>query len=269
MRPSQNTAAKLRRGHPPFATLRTIIALILREMATTYGRSPGGYLWAILEPALGIALMVIIFSAGFRAPPLGSNFGIYYASGFLPYIFFTSTSAKVQQSINFSRQLLAYPRVTFIDTIIARFTLNMLTQLIIGLLIFSFILTNFETRTVLRFSHLVNAYAMAGALGFGFGMLNCVLISRQPIWQTIWSVITRPLVLVSGVIFMHDNMPEPYRSWLDWNPLVHVTGESRRAFYYSYQGDYISPTYPYFVALVLGVFGLLFLKSYSRDLMER
>ena len=27
-----------------FATLRTVLALMLREMATTYGRSPGGYL---------------------------------------------------------------------------------------------------------------------------------------------------------------------------------------------------------------------------------
>ncbi|MEL6475009.1 MAG: sugar ABC transporter permease, partial [Pseudomonadota bacterium] len=31
-----------------FASLRSIIALMLREMATSYGRSPGGYLWAVL-----------------------------------------------------------------------------------------------------------------------------------------------------------------------------------------------------------------------------
>ena len=33
-----------------FASFRAIGALILREMATSYGRSPGGYIWAILEP---------------------------------------------------------------------------------------------------------------------------------------------------------------------------------------------------------------------------
>ena len=37
---------------PRVQTFRTISALIMREMQTTYGRSPGGYLWAVLEPVL-------------------------------------------------------------------------------------------------------------------------------------------------------------------------------------------------------------------------
>ena len=37
------------RGSPRrFATARTIMALILREMSTRYGRTPGGYLWTVV-----------------------------------------------------------------------------------------------------------------------------------------------------------------------------------------------------------------------------
>ena len=32
-------------------------------MGTTYGRSPGGYLWAILEPVAGIALLSTMIGA--------------------------------------------------------------------------------------------------------------------------------------------------------------------------------------------------------------
>ena len=113
---------------PRFGSLRTILALILREMSTSYGRSPGGYLWAILEPALAIGVMVAIFSTGFRSPRLGTNFPIFYASGFLVYFCFSNPSIRVSQAVNFSKQLLAYPRVTFIDTIIARFLLSALTH---------------------------------------------------------------------------------------------------------------------------------------------
>ena len=35
---------------PRFRALRTITALILREMGSTYGMSPGGYVWAVLQP---------------------------------------------------------------------------------------------------------------------------------------------------------------------------------------------------------------------------
>ena len=60
-----------------FATPRIIVALILREIGTSYGRSPGGYIWALAEPVLGIALLTAIFSIGFRIPPLGNNFSIF------------------------------------------------------------------------------------------------------------------------------------------------------------------------------------------------
>jgi len=254
---------------PRAASLRTIAALILREMAVTYGRTPGGYVWAVLEPALGVGLLVLIFSAGFRTPPLGTNFGIYYASGLLPFFMFMTTSAKVQQAINYSKQLLNYPRVTFMDALLARLVLNVLTQLAVSVMIFTFLLTMYETRTVLRPDRLLNAYAMAIALGFGVGALNCLLISRHAIWGTVWSVISRPLLFVSGVIFLHDNIPEPYRGWLEWNPLVHVTGEARRAFYYSYVGDYVDPVFAYGVACICAATGLLMLHSYYRDLLER
>lgn len=252
-----------------FASSRAIGALMLREMTTTYGRSPGGYIWAILEPVLGIALMVAIFSSGFRSPRLGSNFAIYFASGFLPFFMFVTTSSKISQSINYSRQLLNYPRITFIDAITARLLLNVLTQGLISCLIFSAVLAIYETRTQLRLGVLLQSYALAIALGLGIGLLNCLLISRHRIWNTVWSIITRPLLLISGVLFLHDNIPDPYRTWLEWNPLVHVTGLSRRAFYFSYSGDYVDQTYAYTVAIVTGTLGLFFLRRYYRDLLER
>ena len=53
-----------------FPTLRTVTALILREMVTTYGRNPGGYAWAVMEPAMGTVLISFIFSLGFFATPM-------------------------------------------------------------------------------------------------------------------------------------------------------------------------------------------------------
>lgn len=252
-----------------FLTWRVIFALMLREMTSTYGRSPGGYLWAFLEPAVGILVLVLIFSTGFRSPPLGTNFAIYYASGLLPFYLFLTSATKVQQTITYSRQLLSYPRVTIFDALLARLTLNVLLQTVISAAIFTFILTFYETRTVLRFGALFNAFFMAVALGLGVGALNCVLMSREQIWISVWSVITRPLILISGVIFLHEDVSEPYRSWMGWNPLVHIVGEARRAFYFSYNGDYLSYTYIYGIALVTAAFGFLLLRSYGRDFLER
>jgi len=125
---------------------RTISALVLREMATSYGRSPGGYLWAVAEPVAGIALLTFIFSLGFQAPPIGSNFALFYASGLVPFLVYADVSTKVSQSINFSAPLLTYPRVTLADAVLARALLNTATQCLIVCMIFVPLLAVIDTQ---------------------------------------------------------------------------------------------------------------------------
>ena len=89
-----------------FATPRAIMALVLREMATRYGRSPGGYIWALAEPLGMIFMLSIAFEALVRVPPLGNNFILFFATGYLPFQLYISVSNNVGRAINFSRALL-------------------------------------------------------------------------------------------------------------------------------------------------------------------
>ncbi len=252
---------------PRFASARTIGALILREMNTSYGKSPLGYLWAVLEPVGGIAIMSLVFSAAFRHPALGQNFPIFYATGFMPFQLFVGISAKLGQSLNYSRPFLAYPRITFMDTILARFTLGILTDLMVSYIVFGGLLMAFETRTTLELPRIGLAYAMAASLGFGFGTLNCFLFSISSTWQKVWSIVTRPLFIVSGIFFLYEGVPEPYRSFLWYNPLFHVAGEMRAAFYSSYEAHYVNPYYVFGISLFMSVLGILFLRRYHKWLV--
>lgn len=255
-------------GQRPLATLRTIIALVLREMATTYGRSPGGYIWAVLEPAGGIALLTLVFSAGFRSPPMGNNFAIFYATGMIPFLMYSDVSGKVALSILFSRQLLAYPGVTYIDAMLARFILNTLTHLMVAYILFTGILLAFDTRTTLELDLIALGFAMTMALALGVGVVNCFLFSMFPVWQRVWSILNRPLFILSCIFFTFETIPEPYRSYLWYLPTVHLTGIMRSAFYTSYDGTYVSPTYVFAVSGVLMLTGLVFLRRYHRDILN-
>lgn len=255
--------------HTRFATMRTITALILREMASTYGRSPGGYVWAILEPALGIALLTLIFSIGFRTPKLGDNFAIFYATGLLPFSLFTTVSNVVAQSVNYSRALLSYPRVTYVDAILARLILCVLTQLLVSFLIIAFIRTIWDTRTVLGLDRTLIAYSLTILLGLGIGLLNCFLFTMYPIWQQAWSILMRPLFLLSGIIILFETVPEPYSTFLWYNPVIHLVSENRASFYLQYEAAWVSYTYVIGVALICGLAGLILLHRFHRDMFER
>ncbi len=250
------------------AGLRTIAALILREMTTRYGRSPGGYAWMILEPVAGIAMLSIVFSLGFRYPPLGHNFPIFYATGLIPFFMFNTVSTAMAQAINFSRQLLVYPRVTFIDAMVARLVLNVLTQLLIFCLVIAGLLLVFDTRTTLDIPKILLSFSMLIVLAAGIGTLNCFLMLRFVLWQSVWSILTRPLLFVSGVLILPEAVPEPYRGWSMWNPILHPICEMRAAFYHGYDPSYIDPPYVFGIGLVSGAMGLLFLRRYYRDIQE-
>lgn len=250
-----------------FATGRAVLALMLREMATTYGKSPGGYLWAVLEPVGGIAILTLIFSMGFNAPSLGTNFPIFYATGILPFMMFNSVCNRVSTSLLFSKALLAYPSVTFLDALLARFAVNTVTQAMVGYLVFGGILMIYDTHTLPDPGLIAQSFLLTAALALGIGTLNAFLIARFAVWQVIWSILTRPLFLISGIFFLFHAIPHPAQDFVWFNPLIHVVGIMRAGFYPTYDAGYTSTLYVGAIALVSFAAGLLLLRRQHRDLL--
>lgn len=248
---------------------RIVVALMLREMATTYGKSAGGYIWAVIEPVMGIVVLSLIFGMMLNSPALGSNFPLFYASGFLPFTMFTSTANKIALSIRFSRPFLAYPSVTFIDTMIARALLNTLTSVAVIAIVITGIFVIYQIPPVLHMADIFESLVLIALLGFGVGTMNCYLMTAFPVWERTWQIITRPLFLISGTFFLYDYMPTAIQNILWYNPLLHCIGLMRRGIYPTYEASYASQGYVIGVSVVLLVFGLLLLKRYHRVLLER
>lgn len=251
----------------PFRTTRTLCALMLREMSTTYGRSAFGYVWAIAEPVAGILLLTLIFSLALRSPSLGTSFPLFYASGLLPFMAYQDVSTKIAQALRFSKPLLAFPAITFLDPIIARLMLNGMTQALVMSLVIGGIILGYGLDVILDYQLIVSGILMSLALATGIGALNCFLFMRFPFWERVWSIVTRPLFFISGIFFLFESIPEPYASILWFNPLIHISGEMRRGIYATYEGNYVSYVYVYGIAGLTLILGLLLLRKHYRDLI--
>lgn len=254
--------------HRRLATLRTIAALVLREMSTRYGRSPGGYVWALVAPLGGILLLSVGFSLISRHPPLGSSFILYFATGMMPFTLYTSVSGAVAGSLTFSRPLLAYPAVTWLDTMVARFLLNTLTATMITYLLISAIMTLTETRSVLDIGAILAAVALTALLALGVGLVNCALGGLFPVWNMIWSILTRPLFLASGVLIVYEDLPRMLQDILWYNPLLHLIGEMRSGFYPMYPAAYVSLPYVGLVTLALIALGLMLVRRFHLEILR-
>jgi capsular polysaccharide transport system permease protein len=256
-------------GRPLFGlkASRAIFALMLREMATTYGRSPGGYLWAVADPVAGVTLLTVVFSLAFAAPPLGTNFPLFYATGFLPFMAYTELTMKIGQAIRYSRPLLSYPTVTFVDAILSRLFLNMLTELVIFMIVILGIVILHGLRLDVDAIRLLHGIFMLMVLVLGLGTFNCYMFGAYPVWERIWAILNRPLFFMSGVFFVVDTLPLGFRNLMLLNPLTHVIAEIRAGIYPTYDARYISPVYVYATGLIFLFLGMLLLYRHHRFLI--
>lgn len=260
--PGKGVSSRFRMG-------RIVMALILREMSTQYGRSPGGYLWALIEPLAAIAIMAIGFSLLLRSPPLGNSFILFFATGYVPFNLYQGLARTVARSINFSKALLAYPIVSWVDAIVARTLLNTLTGILVSYLLLGVLLMMQEDPITIDIGPVLESMSLALFLGVAIGVLNCALMGLITIYAQIWSIITRPLFIASGVLILYESMPSLAQNVLWYNPLMHVTGLMRKGFYPSYEADYVSIPFVVGTGLVLMFMGVVLLGRYHRQILSR
>ncbi len=259
----------IRRDLPRFTPLRSITALMLREMGSTYGTSPGGYVWAILQPIGMIVILSLAFSLLLRTPSLGTSFILFYATGFLPFDVYNQLSNLVGKSLFYSRSMLAYPRVIWLDAIIARVILNTITLLTVFCIVITGIIYFAGTRTVVTVQPIILGLLIAITFGIAVGLVNCFLGGLFPVWNVIYKIIKRPMFLASGVLFIMEDMPPAVQNILWWNPMIHATGIVRSGFYSTYYASYASPAYCFAVSFVAIVVGLIFVRAYHEKILER
>lgn len=256
----------VRRTYP---MLRTIAALILRECTTRFARKPGGLLWVIFQPLLMIIVLAMAFELLARTPGAGTSFLLFKATGLLVLQMARQTAQDIGRSLNFSRALLMYPGVVWMDAILARFLLNGTLAILTTALIITGIVIYEDLTLIIDWGPIAQSIALALLFALSWGCLNAFLMERFDVWTIIWSVLNGPLVLVSGVVLLYENMPTFAQDILWYNPLLHITGLMREGVYSTYQPQYISIPYVLTCCLIPLVFGLLLLRRYHRELLAR
>jgi capsular polysaccharide transport system permease protein len=258
------------RPESPFRVhLRVVIALLRREMATRYGRTAGGYLWAVAEPAGMIGMMSLAFAALGRAPDLGQSFIVFFATGFLSFNFYRMTAMQLFSAVRSNRALLNYPNVAIYDAMVARLVLQTLTNCMVMFVILGIAIWYTGQTVRIDIGWIAPALASATLLAFGVGVMNSVLFQMFPLYQRIFMIVNRPLFIISGVLYIPEILPTQLRELIAWNPLVHVVSGFREGIYPSYDSSIVQLSYPTICGLVTLTLGLMLLRRYGERLMDQ
>ncbi|WP_157936059.1 ABC transporter permease [Paracoccus zhejiangensis] len=252
-----------------FQASRIIAALILREASSRFGKSAGGYFWSIAEPAAGVLLLSIAFGFLLAKPPIGSSFFLFYTSGVVPLLFFNTLSNALAQSVASNKGLLSYPVVSILEVIVARTLLELMTYSAVFVIITLFVVQVDNIVLHPDLLQVIVALLLTALLGMAVGMANCILFVHFPIWRNIWRILTRPMLIISGVMFTYDRMPESLKEWLWYNPLLQNIGVMRGGLYAVYNDSYVSYTYIIGVCLFIIAVSAAIIRADQGRLIEQ
>lgn len=237
--------------------MRVIGALIMRELHTRYGRENIGYLWMILEPTL-LASGVAIIHVG-----SGSHYGSdirpvpFTVIGYGIFIIFRGIFTRAEGTIESNMPLLYHRMVTVLDMLVARTVLEAAGVIgTIALLLGT--ATAFDAAS-LPYRPLWLFAAIGYMIWFAFSAsaICCAGTHDNRLVARLVHPFTYLLMPISGAFYMLSWVPEPYRSILQYVPLVQIFEMARYGQFASSPSTYFSVLYLTAVCTVMTFFGLL------------
>lgn len=252
-----------------FRTFRVVTALILRETGSRDSRASLGFLWTLIDPIASVMILSLVFSMISRTPRLGTNFELYYITGVVPFHLYSGVVGKIASSMRFSRNLLGFPAVTVIDALMARFLLNVFTNVVVFIVLIVAAVYYYDLQVYPDMGAVLLSLTMAASLGLGIGTMNSVLFLASPTYESIWGILNRPMMIMSGALFLVTDLPDNIFQYIWWNPMAHMVAEMRHAFYPTAVSGWISPAYVFLVSGVTFTLGLIGLHRYVFDALDR
>lgn len=241
-------------------------AVILRETRVRFGHKKLGYLWALLEPALHILTLSLIFTLLQRASPVEEGMTAFFATGVIPWLLFTNTAGRVMNAASANQALLIYPHVYPLDFMAGRMILESVTYLLMTgglLLLLALIGQPLAVKEPLSF---LLAWGCITLLGGGVGMVNAAIVTYIASYDHLYTTLQRALYFLSGVFFLMNDLPPELREALAWNPLLHAIDWLRATVLMSYESEAASPGYVALLAVGLLLAGMLAERAARREM---
>lgn len=248
------------------AAAATIAALMERELRTTFGASPISVLWAVLESVLAILILTALFYTLVAAPPLGDSFALFYASGVIPLMVVQTTVQKAAVALRAARPMLIFGRVGLFEIALAQICTAFGIQTLAGAVVLLLVCAFTSWSLVGGFGPVFLALSV---FALGFGLFSFWLGALFTAWPRVLAMALRPLILISGVFFLIDDIGQPYASWLLANPIAQLIMAFRTGVYGFYAAHEASILFPLIVGFMLGAIGALCLRLSAASILDR
>ena len=237
---------------------RIFVASILRDIRTRFGRSYLSYIVSIGWPLAHMLIMLGAYMLANRLAPLGDDPGIFIATGIVPYIFCLYPARFTATAVLQNKPLLQFPILKPIYLIFSRVALEILSACVVFSIFIGILSVANMAVMPIDIYEAAAAIALTIYLGISIGIFGVTLCALSPLIGVLFVAFSiLGLYLTSGVLLPLSFYSESAKDIMAYNPLFHIVGLLRSAYYNSYGFENFSAFYVFFVANIFLCLGLL------------
>lgn len=255
--------------NPFSSTLMVWKALFLKDALARFFGSRGAWAWLLIEPVAHILGMSFIYALIKKGTMGGVATQPWIMTGMLSFFLFRRTAVQALHGIDCNKAFFAFRQVRPFDAVICKAGVEAFSMFWVAIIIaIAFMFAGFE---LVPDNILTVLVALLGLwlLGLGYGLISSVMMRLIPDSGFILQIIMMPLMIISGIILPISTIPEPYRDYLLYNPLLHGIEVVRLGFWESYHTVDVSMSYLYFWTLLLLVIGLALYRALETRLVTQ
>jgi lipopolysaccharide transport system permease protein len=240
---------------------------VWRDVKVRYKQTVIGAGWAILQPAMSVALFTMVFGNLGKIPSDGLPYAVFVYTALLPWTYFSSALSRSGASLVGNANLITkvyFPRLLIPVASVIAPAVDFLFAFVVllGLIAWFGIVPTWGVLALPLF--FVLAMVTALAIGLWLAPLNA---RYRDVGHTI-PFLTQFWMFASPVVYPVSMIPEPWRLVYSLNPMVGVIEGFRWALLGKENPYFLSMLVSIAVVLVLLAGGIFFFKRMERTLAD-
>lgn len=246
---------------------RLLGALIMREMATRFGRQGLGFAWLVGEPLIFCFGVIILWSM--TKPPYEHGVAVapFVMTGYMSLIMVRHMISQLTTAIQSNKGLLYHRQIKPTHIILARIILEFGGNTIALIIVYSALLLLGQISLPHDYLLLYGGWVLFTLNGVGIALILAGLTMFFEIFERLNSLIGYLMIPLSGAFFMVAWMPENVRHLYLMVPMVHGVEMLRAGVF----GDSVKTYYDWFYPAAAGagmsILGLLMISA-GRDRVD-
>lgn len=229
-----------------------------------------GLLWALLNPAMRIAVYYLVFTYVLSRAMAGiENFAIFLYAGLLLWLAFNEGASAGMRILKSNKHLIQNIQFNHFDLFLSS-SLSVFMGLAFNTLVYLLVCVFFQLS--ISWEHLwfiIPIYINLALVLIGASMILATIKVYLEDITHLWSVITLIGFWSSGIFFPASMILDKFYPMLYLNPFVGMIDNLRRITMWGQAPEYSYALFNFISGIIIFGLGYLFFRKYSHKAMER